>query len=143
MTSCCSANGPAWASSTRRLPTVSPSLARLKPGGDIGRVWSMSRALTYRALDQLVVRGHVEAVGEERGLAGGNRTLLAVTTSGRAQFRTWLATPTAHLRDMRSELLLKIVLADGCGVELGPMFAASARACLGHRDCARGRRRGR
>jgi PadR family transcriptional regulator AphA len=96
--------------------------ARLKPGGDIGRVWSMSRALTYRALDQLVLRGFVEAVGEERGLAGGNRTLLAVTMSGRAQFRTWLATPTEHLRDMRSELLLKIVLADGCGVELGPML---------------------
>src|SRR4029079_1680299 len=48
--------------------------ARLKPTGDVGRVWSMSRALTYRSLDQLVARGYVHAVGEEPGIAGGNRT---------------------------------------------------------------------
>ena len=117
--------------------------ARLKPAGDIGRVWSMSRALTYRALDQLVLRGFVQSVGEERGMAGGNRTLLAVTRTGRARFRTWLATPTAHLRDMRSELLLKIVLADGCGIELGPMLLRQREHVSADRGCARGLRRGR
>ena len=48
--------------------------ARLKPGGDVGRVWSLSRALTYRSLEQLAVRGFIQAVGEEPGIAGGNRT---------------------------------------------------------------------
>ena len=61
--------------------------ARLKPDGDIGRVWSMSRALTYRSLDQLTGHGYVEAVGEEPGIAGGNRTILAATRTGRAQLR--------------------------------------------------------
>lgn len=85
---------------------------RLAPDGDVGRVWSLSRALTYRAIDQLVARGYLAAVGEEPGTAGGTRTLLAPTRSGRTQLRRWLATPTQHLRDVRSELLLKLVLAD-------------------------------
>lgn len=96
--------------------------ARLKPEGDLGRVWSLSRALTYRALDQLTVRGLVEPVGEERGIAGGNRTILQITRAGRAQLRKWLSTPVGHLRDVRSELLLKLVLADECGVDVAPML---------------------
>ncbi len=96
--------------------------ARLKPGGDVGRVWSLSRALTYRSLVQLADRGYVHAVGEEPGIAGGNRTILAATRSGRAQLRKWLDTPVAHFRDLRSELLLKLVIADLCGIAIGDML---------------------
>ena len=96
--------------------------ARLKPGSDIGRVWSLSRPLTYRSLDQLSSRGFVRAVGEEPGIAGGNRTILAATRRGRAALRKWLGTPVSHLRDLRSELLLKLVLADQCGVDVSSML---------------------
>lgn len=96
--------------------------ARLKPTGDVGRVWSLSRPLTYRSLDQLVARELVHAIGEERGIAGGNRTILAATPIGRARLRTWLSTPVPHLRDLRSELLLKLVLAEQCGVDVGALL---------------------
>ena len=96
--------------------------ARLKPGGDIGRVWSLSRPLTYRSLDQLTSRGYVHAVGEEPGIAGGNRTILAATRSGRAQLRKWLHTPVAHLRDLRSELLLKLIIAELCDIDVTRML---------------------
>jgi len=96
--------------------------ARLKPGGDIGRVWSLSRALTYRSLDQLTSRGYIHAVGEEPGIAGGNRTILAATRSGRAQLRKWLNTPVAHLRDLRSELLLKLIIAELCDIDVADML---------------------
>ncbi len=96
--------------------------ARLKPDGDVGRVWSLSRPLTYRSLDQLTARGLVRAVAEEPGVAGGNRTILAATRSGRAQFRKWVTTPVEHLRDLRSELLLKLVLADICAIEIDAML---------------------
>ncbi len=95
----------------------------LLPGGELGRVWSLSRALTYRSLDQLVERGLVRAVGEEPGIAGGNRTVLAATRTGRAELRRWLATPVEHLRDLRSELLLKLVVAERCGIDVGEMLA--------------------
>ncbi len=96
--------------------------ARLKPDGDVGRVWSISRPLTYRCLKQLADRGCIHAVGEERGIAGGNRTILAATRSGRAQLRKWLRTPVQHLRDVRSELLLKMIVADLCGIDTSPML---------------------
>jgi DNA-binding PadR family transcriptional regulator len=90
---------------------------RLAPAGDVGRVWSLSRALTYRALDQLVVRGLARAVAREPGVAGGTRTILAVTRTGRARLHRWLDEPVVHLRDLRSELLLKLVVSDVCDVD--------------------------
>ncbi|MCU1396626.1 MAG: transcriptional regulator, PadR-like family [Ilumatobacteraceae bacterium] len=96
--------------------------SRLTPKGDVGRVWAMSRALTYRALDQLAARELIREVGEEPGIAGGNRTILAPTRRGRAALRAWLAAPTQHLRDLRSELLLKLVLSELAGIDQRPLL---------------------
>ncbi len=96
--------------------------ARLKPDGDVGRVWSLSRALTYRSLEQLTTRRCIHVVGEQPGIAGGNRTILAATRAGRAQLRKWLNSPVLHLRDLRSELLLKLIVADLCDIDIGGML---------------------
>jgi len=96
---------------------------RLRPDGDVGRVWSLSRPLTYRSLDQLAQRGYIRPIGEEPGIAGGNRTVLAATRLGRARLRSWAATPVVHLRDLRSELLLKLVLAEQCGLDVSGLLA--------------------
>lgn len=98
--------------------------AELRADAPIGRIWSLSRPLTYRSLDQLVERGLVRPVGSEPGDAGPDRTVLAATRAGRSRMRTWLRTPVTHLRDLRSELLLKIALAQRCGVDIGPMLDA-------------------
>ncbi len=97
---------------------------RLAPTGDVGRVWSLSRPLTYRALEQLAIRDLIVAIGEERGRAGGNRTILAPTRQGEAHVRDWLVQPVPHLRDVRSDLLLKLVLCDLAGVDSKPLLAA-------------------
>jgi PadR family transcriptional regulator AphA len=97
---------------------------RLAPGGAIGRAWTLSRPLTYRALDQLTQRGLIEPVGEERGLAGGNRTILAPTAQGRARLRRWLRQPVEHLRDVRGELLVKLILCDQLGTDPRPLLEA-------------------
>ena len=101
--------------------------AELKPEAEIGRIWSLSRALTYRALDQLTSAGLIEPIGEERGIAGGNRTILRNTRRGRAQFREWCQTPVEHLRDVRSELLLKIVLGRRNGIDTAAMLDQQAK----------------
>ena len=98
--------------------------AELRPDTPVGRIWSVSRPLTYRSLDQLVERGLVRPVASEPGEAGPDRTVLAATRTGRARLRTWLATPVLHVRDLRSELLLKIALAERCGIYIDPMLHA-------------------
>lgn len=98
--------------------------AQLRPDAEVGRIWSLSRPLTYRSLDQLVERGLVTPVGSEPGDAGPNRTILAASRTGRARLRTWVRMPVEHLRDLRSELLLKIVIADRCGIAIADMLTA-------------------
>jgi DNA-binding PadR family transcriptional regulator len=98
--------------------------ARLKPHGDVGRVWSLSRPLTYRALEQLTQRSFIEPVGQEPGIAGGNRTILAATRTGRTQLRTWLSLPVVHLRDLRSQLLVKLIIADICAIDCTAMLVS-------------------
>jgi DNA-binding PadR family transcriptional regulator len=87
----------------------------LLPDGAVGRVWSLSRPLTYRAIEALIGRGWVAAVGSQAGASGPNRTIVAATRTGRTAFRRWVDTPVEHVRDLRSELLLKLVLAERVG----------------------------
>jgi len=74
----------------------------LAPDGEIGRVWSLSRPLTYRALDALAAAEMIEPRGSETG-AGPPRTIWRATPKGRRASRAWLRRPVAHLRDMRTE----------------------------------------
>lgn len=104
------------------------AIARLvQRGGAVGRVWAASRPLTYRAIDQLAADGLVEPVGTEPG-AGPPRTLHRVTPAGRRALRRWLAAPVAHFRDVRAELLVKLLLLERSGRPTDPLLAAQRSA---------------
>ena len=100
---------------------------RLAPTGDLGRIWSLSRPLTYRAIDQLIGRGYIETRGEEPGIAGGQRTVLRITRAGRAALQAWLTLPVPHLRDLRSELLLKLEIGQHVGAQQTAMLKEQRR----------------
>lgn len=95
----------------------------LAPDGPIGRIWSLSRPLTYRALDGLAARGYLTRVGERAG-RGGSRTVLAITAAGRRAVRRWLDQPVEHLRDVRTELLVKLALRDRASLDRDSLLAA-------------------
>jgi PadR family transcriptional regulator AphA len=103
--------------------------AALGRDADLGRVWRVSRPLVYRALERLQALELVTAQREEPGEGGPRRTVHAVTRRGRSALRSWLGEPVAHLRDIRSELLLKLVLARRLGIDPSPLVAAQ-RAVL-------------
>lgn len=86
----------------------------LAADGEVGRIWTLSRPLTYRALDGLVAAKLLRQTGSERG-RGRDRRVLAITASGRRALDAWLDTPVEHVRDVRTELLLKLTL----GARLG------------------------
>jgi DNA-binding PadR family transcriptional regulator len=93
----------------------------LAPGSDVGRVWTLSRPLTYRAIDALLERGLITRKGEVPG-AGPKRQILTASARGRRAALRWLATPVAHLRDTRTELLLKLVLGERAGHDTRPLL---------------------
>ena len=89
--------------------------------GEVGRIWSLSRPLTYRSIDVLVDRKLLTRRGTTQG-RGGERTLLRITAAGRRALTGWLDTPVEHLRDVRTELLLKLVLRQRAGLPIPPLL---------------------
>ena len=84
----------------------------LAPDGEVGRVYSCTRPLVYRALGQLREAGLVQEKGTAASDEGPTRTTLAPTRRGRAAFRTWRDSAVEHVRDLRSELMLKLLFHD-------------------------------
>ncbi len=91
--------------------------------GELGAVWTLSRPLTYRAIDRLAERGCLTRSGREPGV-GPERIVLSITASGRRALAEWLATPVTHLRDVRTEFLVKLSLAGRLDVDRLAMIRA-------------------
>jgi DNA-binding PadR family transcriptional regulator len=98
----------------------------LAPGGALGRVWTLSRPLAYRALEQLAAQRLIRATGTEPG-EGPRRTIYATTAAGRRELERWLDTPVEHPRDVRSELLLKLAIAKRRGIDTRRLLRAQQR----------------
>jgi DNA-binding PadR family transcriptional regulator len=92
--------------------------------GEIGRVWAVGRPLVYRAIELLEGRGLIEPTGTERGARGPNRALFKATPEGRGELSRWLGEPVDHVRDVRSLLLLKLVLLERAGLDNRPLLEA-------------------
>ncbi len=82
--------------------------AALAPQGDVGRVWSLSRPLVYRAVAKLEAAALVDVKRVEPG-AGPTRRVLTATRRGRRQLDAWLAQPVEHVRDVRTLFMLKLL----------------------------------
>lgn len=95
----------------------------LGPDGALGRTWTVPRSLVYRAIDHLLALELVELVRTEEGDHGPRRTVMRPTRRGRAALRSWLRRPVAHLRDVRSELLVKLTLVERRGEAVAPLAA--------------------
>jgi PadR family transcriptional regulator AphA len=92
-------------------------------GGDLGRVWQVPKAVVYRALGRLLDAGLIAPEGTEQG-HGPQRTVYAVTAKGGAAAGRWLYAPVEHVREIRSELLLKLALLDRAGADPADLLQA-------------------
>jgi PadR family transcriptional regulator AphA len=98
----------------------------LAPEGELGRIWTLSRPLTYRAIDGLVDKGLATRRGHATG-HGRDRVELAPTDAGRRIAKRWLDTPVQHLRDVRTELLIKLALRDRAHLDNESLLAAQQK----------------
>jgi DNA-binding PadR family transcriptional regulator len=87
-----------------------PIVRVLRADGAMGRVWTVPRPIVYRSLTTLTDRGYIEACGEMTDSKGPPRTIVRVTRTGRSALKRWLETPVEHVRDVRTELLVKLAL---------------------------------
>src|SRR6266567_9441028 len=96
---------------------------RTAPGGDLGRIWQIPKAVVYRAIGRLLDAGLIVPEGTEPGL-GPQRTVYTATADGRDAAGRWLHAPVEHVRDIRSELLLKLALLDRADEDPAPLLRA-------------------
>lgn len=110
------------------------ALARLlQHDGDVGRVWTVRRPLVYRAVSQLAELGLVREAGDAPSERGPRRVLVRVTPRGRRALDRWLGQPVEHVRDLRTELLLKLLLSRRAGKDPQPLVHAQRDALLPRR----------
>jgi len=97
-------------------PTHGFAISReLAPSGEVGRVLTVRRPLTYRALDRLVVNGLATPVHSEPGDGGPQRLVHKATPAGKRRLKQFLGEPVRHVRDMRIEFQLKLILLQRSG----------------------------
>jgi PadR family transcriptional regulator AphA len=70
----------------------------------------MNRPAVYRAIHDLARSGLIHEAGTSQSERGPARELYEPTAEGRARLERWLVTPVEHVRDVRSELLVKLAL---------------------------------
>ena len=96
--------------------------------GEVGRAWHLPRPIVYRCLDHLTELNLVRVESTEAGNRGPRRSVLTTTRAGRSATTAWLRQPVAHVRDMRSELLVKLALSLRRGLPSAPLIAAQRAA---------------
>lgn len=108
----------------------------LRPDSPLGEVWASSGPLVYRAVTRLQEAGLLQPVGIAEG-RGPNRVMLEATPAGLEQVLEWLREPVEHVRDVRTVLLVKLLLLERRGTDrtllvqrqrerLGPVATALA-----------------
>ena len=88
----------------------------LAPGSTLGRAWTLSRQLVYRAIDNLEQEGLVRRSRPVEG-EGADKVVLSPTAAGRRRTKVWLSEPVGHVRDVRTELLVKLILRERAGLD--------------------------
>jgi PadR family transcriptional regulator AphA len=118
--------------------------AVLGPDGELGRIWQVAKPVTYRCLDRLEQLGLIRSAGTQAG-NGPVRFLFRATSTGERAARSWLTRPAGHVRNLRSEFLVKLALACRAGVSIGVLAQVQQAelepiaAALGeHLDSAQG-----
>jgi PadR family transcriptional regulator AphA len=93
----------------------------LAPRSEIGRAFTLSRQLVYRAIDTLESDGLVKrAIPKDGG--GADKVIISPTAAGKKITHQWLDQPVMHLRDVRTELVVKIMLRQRFTLPLSPFI---------------------
>jgi DNA-binding PadR family transcriptional regulator len=96
----------------------------------LGQIWSVPKAVIYRALQRLELLGLIKTVGEQRTSLGPVRSLYQATAAGQMAAAAWLSTPVEHARDVRSELMVKLALLDRTGADSQALLRAQLTRLL-------------
>jgi molybdopterin-binding protein len=89
---------------------------RFHPDGDIGEVFTQTNPVVYRALKALDAAQLVKST-DALGVRKQLKFSLTMTDEGERVLRSWLNAPAMHIRDLRTEFLVKLHLRELVGMK--------------------------
>ena len=89
---------------------------RFHPNGDIGEVFTQTNPVVYRALKALDAAQLVKST-DALGVRKQLKFSLTMTDEGKRVLRSWLNAPATHIRDLRTEFLVKLHLRELVGMK--------------------------
>ena len=101
----------------------------------LGRIWNLSTSQLYATLKRLEREELIEGREESRPDAP-MRTVYWLTERGRDELYRWLneSDPAPSTRNIRTEFLSRLYIAELLGQSSGPIIDAQRRACERYRD---------
>lgn len=114
----------------------------LASDGEVGRVYGVARPAVYRAIERLTEAGLIRPLKVQPGNRGPQRTPLCLTAAGRARLEAWLWAPVRHIREIRTEFLVKVVLIDRAGADPSALIKSQIEVLSPVVDGIVGRHRG-
>lgn len=103
---------------------------RFHPDGDIGEIFTQTNPVVYRALKSLEAAHLVEST-DALGVRKQLKFALSMTEEGSRVLKSWLTAPALHIRDLRTEFLVKLHLRSLAGMKQ-QKFIALQRDALGN-----------
>ena len=95
---------------------------RFHPDGDIGEIFTQTNPVVYRALKSLEA-AHLVKSTDALGVRKQLKFALSVTENGERVLHSWLNAPAMHIRDLRTEFLVKLHLRELAGLEQGKFIS--------------------
>jgi len=95
--------------------------------GSVGVVLTATRPVVYRELALLETQGMLAAKAD-RGVRGQAKKTLKLTAAGNKTLDAWLAEPVHHIRDMRTEFLVKVMMRQKLHMPIASFVAAQRDA---------------
>ena len=89
---------------------------RFHPDGDIGEIFTQTNPVVYRALKSLEA-AHLVKSTDALGVRKQLKFALSMTEEGGRVLDSWLNAPAMHIRDLRTEFLVKLHLRDLAGMK--------------------------
>jgi PadR family transcriptional regulator AphA len=121
-------------------PTHGNAVSRaVGPDGELGQIWHVQRGVVYRSLDRLLDLGLIRSAGQEFSHQGPVRLRVEATDAGEEAARSWQQQPVEHMRDIRSELLVKLALLNRSGTDPHDLLTAQRAQLLPIADSLRDR----
>ena len=82
---------------------------QFEPSAALGEVLTLTRPVVYRAVKTLEAQKLIRSV-DSLGSRGQLKFKLKCTSDGQIRAKQWLSEPVSHIRDLRNEFLIKILL---------------------------------